>query len=106
MFADSLRVEMPAVRARKRAMVSDLNDVYLEKYKQTGAEFILGSARFVEPKTVEVVLRGGTTRRLSGANVTSALVTRAPLKHGAAACMAAWPWKTPFAQKAARGCSL
>jgi pyruvate/2-oxoglutarate dehydrogenase complex dihydrolipoamide dehydrogenase (E3) component len=80
MFADSFRVEMPAVRARKRAMVSGLNDIYLEKYKRTGAEFILGSGGFVAPKTLEVVLPDGTTRRLRGANVIVSTGTRAALE--------------------------
>jgi pyruvate/2-oxoglutarate dehydrogenase complex dihydrolipoamide dehydrogenase (E3) component len=35
-------VEMPGVRERKRKMVSDLNQVYLENYSKTGAAFILG----------------------------------------------------------------
>src|SRR5271165_1713772 len=67
--ADGFRVDMPAVRARKRAMVSGLNDMYLDNFKQTGAEFILGSGRFVSPKTLEVSLVDGTTRLLRGANV-------------------------------------
>jgi pyruvate/2-oxoglutarate dehydrogenase complex dihydrolipoamide dehydrogenase (E3) component len=79
MFADGFRVEMPAVRARKREMVSSLNDIYLEKYKQTGAEFILGSGRFVGPKTLEVVLPDETTRRLRGTNVIVSTGTRAAL---------------------------
>src|SRR5487761_2690 len=54
--ADGFRVDMPAVRARKRAMVSGLNGMYLDNFKQTGAEFILGSGRFVGPKTLEVAL--------------------------------------------------
>ena len=37
-------------------MVSGLNDMYLDNFKQTGAEFILGSGRFVGPKTLEVTL--------------------------------------------------
>src|SRR5215470_12849097 len=32
-------VDMRAVRERKRSMVSYWNDVYLEKYKKSGAEF-------------------------------------------------------------------
>ena len=71
---------MPAVLARKRAMVSGLNDVYLDHYKQTGAEFILGPGRFVGPKTLEVTLPGGTTRRLSGTNVIVSTGTRAALE--------------------------
>ena len=50
--ADGFRIEMPAVRARKRAMVSGLNDVYRENFNKTGAEFILASGPFVGPRTV------------------------------------------------------
>jgi pyruvate/2-oxoglutarate dehydrogenase complex dihydrolipoamide dehydrogenase (E3) component len=80
MFADGFRVEMPAVRARKRAMVSSLNEIYLDNYKQTGAEFILGVGRFVAPKTLEVVLADGTTRRLRGTNVVVSTGTRAAME--------------------------
>src|SRR6516165_1442696 len=62
-------VDMRAVRERKRSMVSYWNDVYLENYKKSGAEFILGSGRFVSPKTIEAILPDGTTRRLRGRNV-------------------------------------
>src|SRR6201996_2814934 len=58
MLADGFHVDMAAVLGRKRAMVSSLNEVYLANYKETGAEFILGSGRFVGPKTVEVTLPG------------------------------------------------
>jgi pyruvate/2-oxoglutarate dehydrogenase complex dihydrolipoamide dehydrogenase (E3) component len=80
LFADGFRVDMPAVLARKRAMVSGLNDMYLDNYKQTGAEFILGPGRFVGPKTLEVTLPGGTTRRLRGTNVIVSTGTRAALE--------------------------
>ena len=70
-------VDMLTVRARKRAMVSGLNDVYRDNFKQTGAEFILGSGRFVGQKTLEVALVDGTTRRLRGANVIVSTGTRA-----------------------------
>jgi pyruvate/2-oxoglutarate dehydrogenase complex dihydrolipoamide dehydrogenase (E3) component len=79
LIADGFRVEMPGVRARKRAMVSDLNDMYLDHYKATGAEFILGSGRFVGPKTLEVTPNDGSTRRLRGANVVVSTGTRAAL---------------------------
>jgi pyruvate/2-oxoglutarate dehydrogenase complex dihydrolipoamide dehydrogenase (E3) component len=68
-LTDSFHIDMSVVRERKRAMVSRLNDMYLQNFKQTGAEFILGSGRFVGPKTLEVSLADGTTRRLRGANV-------------------------------------
>ena len=35
-------VDMHAVRERKRSMVSGWNAVYLDNYKKSGAEFILG----------------------------------------------------------------
>ena len=71
---DGFGIDMAAVRARKRAMVSSLNDVYRENFDKTGAEFILGSGRFIGPKVFETTLPDGRTRRLRGANVTSALV--------------------------------
>src|SRR5438105_4821896 len=60
-------------------MVSGLNEMYLENYKRTGAEFILGMGRFTAPKTVEVTLADGTTRQLRGANVIVSTGTRAAL---------------------------
>jgi pyruvate/2-oxoglutarate dehydrogenase complex dihydrolipoamide dehydrogenase (E3) component len=77
---DGFRVDISAVRARKRAMVSGLNDVYLDNYKKTGAEFILGSGRFVGPKTVEVTPTEGTTCQLRGANVIVSTGTRPALE--------------------------
>ena len=77
--AEGFRVDMPAVRARKRTMVSGLNDMYLDNFKQTGAEFILGWGRFAGPKTLEVTLLDGTTRRLRGANVIVSTGTRPAL---------------------------
>jgi pyruvate/2-oxoglutarate dehydrogenase complex dihydrolipoamide dehydrogenase (E3) component len=43
-------------------------------------EFILGPGRFVGPKTLEVTLPGGTTRRLHGTNVIVSTGTRAALE--------------------------
>ena len=80
MVADGFHVDMPGVRARKRTMVSGLNEMYLDNFKQTGAEFILGSGRFVSPKTLEVTLLDGTIRRLRGANVIVSTGTRAAIE--------------------------
>ena len=77
---DGFRVDMQAVRARKRAMVSGLNEMYLDNFKQTGAEVICGSGRFVSPKTLEVTLPDGTIRLLRGANVIVSTGTRAALE--------------------------
>ena len=61
-------------------MVRGLNEMYMENYRQTGAEFILGTGRFVAPRTVEVTLADGTTRQLRGANVIVSTGTRAALE--------------------------
>ena len=66
---EKFSVDMHAVRERKRKMVSGWNGVYLENYKKTGAELILGSGRFIGPKTLEVSLPDGTRRQLRGTNV-------------------------------------
>jgi pyruvate/2-oxoglutarate dehydrogenase complex dihydrolipoamide dehydrogenase (E3) component len=73
-------VDMSAVRGRKRRMVSSWNNVYLDNYKKSGAEFILGSGRFIDPKTLEVTLHDGTIRQLRGANVIINTGTRAVLE--------------------------
>lgn len=73
---DGFGIDMGAVRARKRGMVAGLNDVYRQNFNKTGAEFILGSGRFVGPKTVEATLADGRTRRLRGANVIVSTGTR------------------------------
>src|ERR1700748_183598 len=59
-------IDMSGVRERKRTMVRGLNEMYLENYKKTGAEFILGAGRFLAPRTVEVALADGTIRQLRG----------------------------------------
>jgi len=79
-MTDSFHIDMSVVRDRKRAMVSGLNDMYLDNFRQTGAEFILGSGRFVGPKALEVRLADGTIRRLRGANVIVSTGTRAALE--------------------------
>jgi pyruvate/2-oxoglutarate dehydrogenase complex dihydrolipoamide dehydrogenase (E3) component len=77
---DGFRIDMSAVRERKRAMVSGLNNLYLDNYKKTGAEFILGSGRFAGPKTVEVTLKDGTIRHLRGTHVIISTGTRPALE--------------------------
>ncbi|MGC1783648.1 MAG: FAD-dependent oxidoreductase [Acidobacteriaceae bacterium] len=78
--SDGFAVDMAGVRERKRNMVRGLNEMYMENYQKTGAEFILGTGRFVAPKTVEVTLADGTTRQLRGANVIVSTGTRAAVE--------------------------
>ena len=60
----SVTVDMAIVRQRKRAMVERQVAKHLQIYKTSGAELIMGSGRFVAPKTVEVMLSDGRTRVL------------------------------------------
>ena len=45
-------IDMAAVQRRKRKMVESEIQGHLNLYKASGAELIMGSARFVAPKTV------------------------------------------------------
>ena len=49
----SFTVDTYAVRDRQRKMGSDLIGLHLNNYKRSGAELILGSGRFIGPKTLE-----------------------------------------------------
>ncbi|PYV78025.1 MAG: mercuric reductase [Acidobacteria bacterium] len=77
---DGFTIEMSGVRDRKRKMVVGLNEMYMENYRKTGAEFILGTGRFVAPRTVEAALLDGSTRQLRGTNVIVSTGTRASLE--------------------------
>jgi pyruvate/2-oxoglutarate dehydrogenase complex dihydrolipoamide dehydrogenase (E3) component len=70
-------IDMPAVLARKRRMVRGLNEMYLENFKSSGAELILGVGRFIGPGTLEVTLPDGARRQLRGANVIISTGTHA-----------------------------
>src|ERR1700688_1410259 len=77
---DGFTIEMSGVRDRKRKMVVGLNEMYMENYRKTGAEFILGTGRFVAPRTVEADLLDGSTRQLHAKNVIVSTGTRASLE--------------------------
>jgi pyruvate/2-oxoglutarate dehydrogenase complex dihydrolipoamide dehydrogenase (E3) component len=70
-------IDMGRVRQRKRDMVEGLVAMHLERYKASGAELIMGTGRFVAPKTLEVRLNDGGTRVLAGDQVFLNLGTRA-----------------------------
>jgi len=66
---DNTRINMSGVRDRKRKMVEGLVDMHLANFKASGAELLIGSGRFIGPKTIEVALADGGTRVLRGENV-------------------------------------
>ena len=65
----SVSVDMATVLQRKRQMVERQVAEHLKIYKSTGAELIMGSGRFVTPKTVEVALNDGGTRVIAADKV-------------------------------------
>jgi pyruvate/2-oxoglutarate dehydrogenase complex dihydrolipoamide dehydrogenase (E3) component len=68
--------DMTEVRGRKRQMVEDMIAGTLEEYKSSGAELIMGTGRFVAPKTLEVSLNDGGMRQLAGDRVFINIGTR------------------------------
>src|SRR5882757_1371745 len=72
-----VEVDMAGVARRKRDMVKDLVDLHLANFKASGAELVMGDARFTELKTVEVKLNGGGTRIIRGERIFINVGTRA-----------------------------
>jgi pyruvate/2-oxoglutarate dehydrogenase complex dihydrolipoamide dehydrogenase (E3) component len=66
---DNWKINMSAVRERKRKMIKDLVDLHLDLYEKSGAELVMGSGRFVEPKTIQVTSAEGVNRLLHGKRV-------------------------------------
>jgi len=62
-------IDMAKVRQRKRDMVEREIADHVEHYKASGTELIMGTGRFLAPKTLEVRLNDGGTRVLTGDQV-------------------------------------
>jgi pyruvate/2-oxoglutarate dehydrogenase complex dihydrolipoamide dehydrogenase (E3) component len=75
----SATVDMKKVLARKRDMVDGLIAMHLDNYKASGAELIMGTGRFIAPKTMEVKLNAGGVRVLTGDRVVLNLGTHATI---------------------------
>src|SRR5262245_55148069 len=75
----SVAIDMGRVRQRKRDMVDGLIAMHLDRYRASGAELIMGAARFVGPKALEVRLNAGGTRMLEGERVFLNLGTHATI---------------------------
>jgi pyruvate/2-oxoglutarate dehydrogenase complex dihydrolipoamide dehydrogenase (E3) component/pimeloyl-ACP methyl ester carboxylesterase len=70
-------IDMEAVRRRKREMVDALVAIHVKKYRETGAELVMGQARFTGPKTLEVSLNDGGSRTIAGERIFLNLGTHA-----------------------------
>jgi pyruvate/2-oxoglutarate dehydrogenase complex dihydrolipoamide dehydrogenase (E3) component len=77
---EGFRIDMSAVRDRKRRMVSHSVDLHLDIFKKSGVELILGSGRFIGARTLEVTQLDGTSRRIQGDKVIISTGTHATLE--------------------------
>ena len=71
------KVEMSAVRDRKRRMVDGLVAIHHEKYRESVAELVMGQSHFVGPRSIEVATADGGTRTLRGDVVLMSTGSRA-----------------------------
>jgi pyruvate/2-oxoglutarate dehydrogenase complex dihydrolipoamide dehydrogenase (E3) component len=73
----TIKTDMAKVRQRKRAMVDREVAFHLDAYKRSGAELIMGTGRFVAPRTIEVQLNDGGTRLLTSDQIVLNVGTHA-----------------------------
>ena len=76
---ENVRIDMAAVRDRKRAMVAGLVEMHYDNYRLSGTELVMGFGTFVGPKTIKVDLADGGTRTFYGENVVINTGTRATI---------------------------
>src|SRR5437763_6297546 len=80
MISGPVTTDMARVRQRKRDMVEGGIALHIQLYQTTGGELIMGTGRFVAPKTLEVRLNdGGGTRMLAGDQVYLDIGTHAAI---------------------------
>src|ERR1700733_13615489 len=58
-LAAAAKTDMRKARGRTQDMIDRETAFHLKAYKESGAELIMGSGRFVDPKTVQVALNEG-----------------------------------------------
>jgi pyruvate/2-oxoglutarate dehydrogenase complex dihydrolipoamide dehydrogenase (E3) component len=71
--------DMAAVRKRKREMVESLIAAHLDRYTASGAELVMGEAKFIGAKTIDVRLNDGGTRTITGERIFLNLGTHASI---------------------------
>lgn len=81
--AEDLGTDLRAVAQRTRSVVDGMIEMNRKQFDASGFELVLGDGRFVAPKTIEVRLAEGGTRRLRGTRVfintgTHAAIPEAP----------------------------
>src|SRR5271170_1324044 len=76
---EGFKIDMGAVRDRKRRMVAGLVDIHLANFKSSGAKLMMGSAKFTGPKTLEVSLNEGGTLVVQAEKIVIGAGTRATI---------------------------
>ena len=76
---EPLAINMQGVFERKQKMVNGLKQLHLDRFRSSGTDLILGEARFLGPRTVEVSLQEGGSRVIAGECVFLSLGSRATL---------------------------
>jgi pyruvate/2-oxoglutarate dehydrogenase complex dihydrolipoamide dehydrogenase (E3) component len=71
--------DMTGVRRRKREMVDGLIEIHRKRFASNGLEFLHGEGRFVGPRTIEVRLTAGGTRRIEAERIFLDLGTHAAI---------------------------
>ena len=77
--ADSLHIDMAVVQRRKRQMVVGLHQMHVDRTRASGAELIFGEGKFTAPAKIEVALKVGGFRCITGEKIFLALGSRASM---------------------------
>jgi pyruvate/2-oxoglutarate dehydrogenase complex dihydrolipoamide dehydrogenase (E3) component len=77
---ENWQIHMAGVRDRKRKMVEGLVEMHLANFRASGAELVIGSGRFIGPKTIEVALADSGTRVMRGEIVVISTGSRATIE--------------------------
>jgi pyruvate/2-oxoglutarate dehydrogenase complex dihydrolipoamide dehydrogenase (E3) component len=76
LVADAPKVDVELLRAHKSGVVEAMSAGNLKQFLDSGMDLVLGQARFVAERTVEVALNAGGTRVLRGAETVINTGTR------------------------------
>ncbi len=77
--AGAIGTDMQAVQARKRRMVGDLIAIHVGRYEAAGVDLVMGTGRFVAPRTISVHRGDAPVRTITGERVFLNVGTRATL---------------------------
>ncbi len=75
----AVATDVARVRWRKQGMIDRDIAFHLNAYKTSGAQLIMGSGRFIAPRTIEVALNDGGKRVLTGSKVVINVGTHAAI---------------------------